>query len=111
MAVQMIPLIKALEPYVAQIATSAIPAFTSKPEAVKTDPVVAQQIKELQEAATRNATDLHSLAELIQKVIVSAEDAAASAKQRISTYKTLLFVSLGISALSFIVAITAIAAK
>jgi hypothetical protein len=109
MAVQVIPLIKALGPYVAQIATSAIPAFTSKPEAVKADPVVAQQIKELQEAATKSATDLHSLAEHLQKVIATAEAAGESASRRIATYKALIFLSLGVSTAALVVALIAIA--
>ena len=43
MAIQFLPIIKAVAPYVAQVAAYAIPAFTAKPEAVKADPVVVKQ--------------------------------------------------------------------
>ena len=62
MALQLIPLIKVLGPYLTTIATTAIPAFTSKPAETKTDPVQAQQISELQQAVTKNAQSLHTLA-------------------------------------------------
>lgn len=56
MALQILPIIKAVAPYLTQITASAIPAFTSKPaETVKVDPVIAKQIEELQSAATRNS--------------------------------------------------------
>jgi len=44
MAIQFLRIIKAVAPYIAQVATAAIPAFTSKPEVAKTDQVVAEQI-------------------------------------------------------------------
>ncbi len=109
MAVQVIPLIKTLAPYLTQIATSAIPAFTSKPEAAKSDPLVAQQIKELQDASTKYAKELHTLAEQLQKVIASADEAAGVAKRQIATYKTILFGSLALSIASLIAALVALA--
>lgn len=108
MAVQVIPLIKTLAPYLTQIATSAIPAFTSKPEAAKSDPLVAQQIKELQDASTQNAQELHTLAEQLQKVIASADEAARVAKHQIATYKTILVASLALSVASLATAILAL---
>lgn len=100
MAIQALVIIKALAPYVAQIAAAAIPAFTSKSEAVKVDPVVNQQIEELQAAATQNAQSIHTLAEKLQQAIQGIEIATVQAKKQVSTFKTLLFISLGISTLS-----------
>ncbi|MGP9800433.1 hypothetical protein [Rheinheimera sp. NSM] len=105
MAVQIIPLIKALAPYLTAIATSAIPAFTSKSEVAKSDPVVAQQIKELQDAATKNAQSLHIIAEQLQKVISSAEEATLAAQRQVATYKTLVLGSSFISVIAIVVAI------
>ncbi|MEA9893005.1 hypothetical protein EIQ04_01200 [Xanthomonas campestris pv. raphani] len=106
MAVQLIPLIKALAPYVTTIATSAIPHFTSnKSDAAKGDPLLAQQIGELQAASTKNAQDLHILAEQIQKLITSTAEAAEAAKRQVATYKSLLFISLGCSIASLLTAI------
>ena len=109
MAVQIIPLIKALGPYVTAIATSAIPHFTSnKSDAAKSDPLLAQQIGELQTASTKNAQDLHTLAEQIQKLISSTTEAAEVAKRQVATYKTLLFISLGGSLVSLVIATLAL---
>ncbi|MDX3774185.1 hypothetical protein QE250_08680 [Chromatiaceae bacterium AAb-1] len=111
MAVQVLPIIKALAPYVTQIATAAIPAFTSKSESVKIDPVIAKQIEELQAAATQNAQSIHTLAEKFQQAIQGIEIAAQEAKKQVSAFKILLFVSLGLSALSISVCIYLLATK
>lgn len=100
MAIQFLPLIKAIAPYLAQIATAAIPAFTSRPEAVKSDPVVAKQIEELQAAATHNAQSIHILAEKMQQAIQGMEGAARDLERRVAAYKTMFFVSLALSAVS-----------
>lgn len=106
MALELIPLIKAVGPYVAQIAAAAIPAFTSKPaEAVKTDPVVAKQIEELQAAATQNAQSIHVLAEKLQQTIQGIEAAAQDAKKQVAAYKALVFVALGLAGASTLLSI------
>lgn len=106
MAVQVIPIIKMLAPYVTQVATAAIPAFTSKPaEVAKSDPVVAQQIQELQAAATQNAESIHVLAEKLQHAILSLEVAAQDGKRQIAAYKMVLFVALALSIASTITTI------
>ncbi|MYM64225.1 hypothetical protein [Pseudomaricurvus sp. HS19] len=102
MAVQALPIIKALAPYVAQIASVAIPAFTSRKDDVKTDPVVVQQIEELQAAATQNAQSIHTLAEKLQLTMEAAEVAASEARRQVELFRRLLFLSLGVSALSLL---------
>ena len=101
MAVQVLPIIKMLAPYVTQVATAAIPAFTSKPaEVAKSDPVMAQQIQELQTAVTQNAQSIHLLAEKLQQAITSLEIAAEEGRRQVAAYKTLLFTALGLSVVS-----------
>ena len=100
MAVQFLPIIKAVAPYLAQIAATAIPAFTAKPEAAKSDPVVATQIEELQAAVTQNTQSIHVLAEKLQQAVKDIEDAAQEAREQVATYKKILFASLGLSAVS-----------
>ena len=90
MAIQFLPIIKAVAPYVAQVAAYAIPAFTAKPETVKADPVLVKQIEELQEAAT-------------QKAISGFETAAEQAKKQVATYRTLLFISFGLSTVAILI--------
>lgn|SRR5690625_2933387 len=105
MAVPVLPIIKAVAPYIAQVATAAIPAFTSKPEAVKVDPVLSQQIEELQTAATQNAQSVHVLAENLQQMMQEVERAAQEAKKQAAAYRAMLFVSLGLSTLSLLTSI------
>lgn len=106
MAVQFLPIVKAVAPYLAQIATAAIPVFTSKSDtATKSDTVVAEQIKELQAAATQNAESLHVLAEKLQQTVQGIENAAEEAKKQVATYKTLLFVALGLSGISVLLSV------
>lgn len=103
MAVQILPIIKAMVPYITQIATAAIPAFTSKPaETAKVDPLVAKQIEELQAAATQNSESIHSLAENLQQAMLGFESAAREAKKQAAVYKAMLFFSLGLSIASFV---------
>ena len=105
MAVQFLSIIKAVAPYLAQVATSAIPAFTSKPEAAKTDPLLARQIEELQAAATQNAEAIHVLAEKMQQAIQGLETAAQEARAQVAAYKAMIFVSLGLAAASLLICI------
>ncbi|MDF1555216.1 MAG: hypothetical protein P1P84_19255 [Deferrisomatales bacterium] len=100
MAVPILPIIKAVAPYIAQIATSAIPAFTSKPAAAKSDPVLSKQIEELQTAATQNAQSIHLLAEKLKQAIQDLESAAKGVRKQIATYKALIICSLCLSAIS-----------
>jgi hypothetical protein len=102
MAVPIGPIFRALAPYIAEIARTAIPAFTSKPGLVKADPVLAKQIEELQAAATHNAESIHVLAEKLQVAIQNIETAAQEAQKKVATYKVMLFASLFFSAVSFV---------
>jgi hypothetical protein len=102
MATQFLPIIKAIAPYIAQVAAAAIPAFTSKkgatdPEVVKSDPVVTKQIEELQSAASHNAQSVKVLAEKLQQVIEDVESTAQIASKKIATYKVIIFASICLS--------------
>jgi len=105
MAVQLMPIIKAVGPYLAQVATAAIPAFTSKPEVAKTDPAVTKQIEELQAAATQNARSVQVLAEKLQETMQGIEAAAREANKQVDSYKRMLFLSLALSVVSFVTCI------
>ncbi|MDP3608342.1 MAG: hypothetical protein Q8R74_04635 [Methylophilus sp.] len=105
MAVQFLPIIKAIAPYIAQIAAATIPAFSSKTEAAKSDPALANLIEELQSAATQNAQSIHVLAEKMQQTIQGIESAALEAKKQVVTYKIMLYLSLGLSFVSLLICI------
>lgn len=102
MAIQFLPLIKVVAPYIAQVAAAAIPAFTAKPDTAKSDPVVAKQIEELQAAATQNAESIHLLAEQIQQIMLGIEEAAREAERQAATWKGLVMASVAISSVSLL---------
>jgi hypothetical protein len=106
MAGQFFPIIKAIAPYVAQIASTAIPAFTPKTaEVAKDDPVIAKQIEELQTAATQNAESVRLLAENLQQAIQGIETAAQDASRQTATLRTMLVVAFGLSGLSLLLSV------
>ena len=103
MTTPILPIIKALAPYIAQVATSAIPAFTAKQkESPRNDPIVAKQIEELQNAAKTNAESIHILADKIQQAINAIENEAHNWQRQAALFKTTLFVSLGLSVVSIL---------
>jgi len=109
MAVQVLPIIKAVAPYLAQIATAAIPAFTSKPAATKDDGVIARQIEELQAAVTQNAESIHMLAEKLQQAIEGVEVAAQEARKEVAAYRMMLFAALGLSGIAILLCLILLA--
>lgn len=116
MAVQFLPIIKAIAPYIAQVAAAAIPAFTAKKastdiEVIKADPVVAKQIEELQSAASQNAQSVKVLAEKLQQAIENIERAAQSASKQIAGYKLIIFASISLSIISLSLCVYVILSK
>lgn len=100
------PIVKALLPHVAQIASIAIPAFTKKSADIA-DPVVAQQIEELQAAATRNAESIHLLAEKLQQTIAGLEQGAEKVEREMAMLRRLLMASCGVSVFALVIAVVA----
>lgn len=104
-AIQFLPILKAVAPYLAQVATAAIPAFTAKQEVALDDPVLTRQIEELQAASVQNAESIHLLAEKMQQAILALEQAGEEARKEFATYKMMLFISFGLSATTTIIMI------
>lgn len=104
-----LPLLKASLPYVAQIVTTAVPAFTSKPETSKqADPVVNQQIEELQAAATNNAESIHVLAEKLQQTIEGIDLAATDLQNNLAKTRRYLMIATSTAIIALIVAVWAL---
>jgi ABC-type transporter Mla subunit MlaD len=82
-------LVKTALPYVANVVTTALPAFTarraqeqaSREEAAE---LTAQQISELQAAVTRNTESIRTLAEQVQKTMEAVEQGATSLEARMA---------------------------
>jgi hypothetical protein len=95
-----LPILKAVAPYLAPIFQAAIPAFTKKKDE-KTDPLVAQQIGELQEAVKTNSESTKALARAIEEA-VQANDRA------MRPVRLIALIAVVIAALSVVLAIVAL---
>ncbi|HTE40269.1 MAG TPA: hypothetical protein VK629_05550 [Steroidobacteraceae bacterium] len=63
-----IPIVKVVLPYIAPIFEAALPAFTKR-KSDKADPVINQQINELQEAVKKNAESITALAKALEEAV------------------------------------------
>lgn len=99
-----LPVLKAALPYVTQIVSVAIPAFTSRSDASKIDPVISKQIEELQTAATKNAESIHVLAEKLQVTIEGIDSAAVTLQKQVAIFRVLLIITSTIAVVALVVA-------
>jgi len=97
MANWLIPALKAVLPHVGDILSAAKPAFTRrKPEpAANTPDLVAQQIAELQSAASQQSAHIKELAAQLENTVAAIEKAAERAEARLR--RVLLFTALAVA--------------
>lgn len=96
-----LPIIKVVLPYLAPVVQSALPAFTKK-QSEEADPIVAQQISELQEAVKSNSESTKALAKAIEEV-AQANDKAMRRMQLITS------VAVVVAVVALVVAIATLA--
>ncbi len=97
MANWLIPALKAVLPHVGDILSAAKPAFTRrKPEpAANTPDLIAQQIAELQSAASQQSAHIKELAAQLESTVAAIEKAAERAEGRLR--RVLLFSALAVA--------------
>ena len=100
-----LPLIKVALPYVTQIVTAAIPSFTSKPAANKSDDVIPKQISELQNAVTHNAESIKCLAEQLKQTIQGIDAAGENLQQELRALRRLTVSAVVIAVLAVCIAV------
>lgn len=109
MAAWLIPALKAVLPHVGTIISAAAPVFTKRQgDAGNEQPLLQQQITELQNAASQNAAHVKDLAAQFQRTVAALEEAAAAAEFRLRQMKMLVSVALVIALLSLAVALFAL---
>lgn len=86
--------LKAVLPYVTNIVTAAIPAFTARKGQDRSAEVTAQQIAELQGAATRNAESVKVLAEQLQHTVSAVEQGAVNVEREMRRLRALALAAL-----------------
>jgi hypothetical protein len=91
--------VKVVLPYLAPVVSAALPAFTKK-KGERVDPLVVQQIAELQEAVKGNNESIQALAKAIE-ASAKADDAAARQNRRLAV------TALAVAAVSLVVALGA----
>jgi len=106
-----LPVLKASLPYITQIVTAAIPAFTRKSSGEMSDDLVARQISELQSAATSNAESVKGLATQLKETIETIDAGAPSFQAELIRTRQLAFVSILVAAVSLLVALLALLAR
>jgi len=108
MAIQILPIVKAVAPYLAQVASVAIPAFTSRKDNVKLDPLASKQIEELQAAASQNAQSIQVLADNLQHAVEAIENTARQAEKQVAIYKVVILMAFSVSIVSLLISLIAI---
>ena len=106
-----LPLIKASLPYVTEIVTAAIPAFTSKPATSKLEEVIPKQICELQSAVTQNAESIKGLAGQLKQTIEGIDVAGENLQHELRGIRRLAVVAVVIAVLAVCIAIWALVGK
>lgn len=103
------PVIKASLPYLTQIVTAAIPAFTPKPPPTdRPDEVQNQQIAELQTAVTRNAESVKGLATQLKDTIEVIDQGAGRLERELTRMRRLVVTAIVIAVVSLGVAVAAV---
>lgn len=96
-----LPIIKVVLPYLAPVFQAALPAFTKR-KGEMSDPLVAQQIGELQEAVKTNSESTKTLAKAIEEV-AQANDKAMKRLRGVAVVAVAIAVlSLGLVILSLL---------
>lgn len=110
-----LPALKLALPYITQVVSAAVPAFTAGRNAkAPPEEVIPQQIAELQEAVTHNAESLKILATQMQQVMEGMEAGAGRMQQELSRElaqtRRLCRWAIGLSLGAGFVSLTALAA-
>lgn len=92
-----LPAVKIVLPYLAQIASAAIPALTRKADRSESDEVTRRQIAELQDAVTRNAESIRTLAAQMEKVVQDLDAASVRVQHAMQTARQLAVAALAVA--------------
>ena len=96
--------LKAVLPYVTNIVTAAIPVFSRRGQD-RSSETMAQQIAELQSAATHNAESVRVLAEQLERTVTALEQGAANAERTLRRARLLATASLCVALAALAIAV------
>lgn len=95
-----LPAARVVLPYLTQIVAAAIPAFTHKPERSESDDLTRRQIAELQDAVTRNAEAIKTVAVQLERVVQDLDAASARIEKATRTAQWLALAALLLAAMA-----------
>lgn len=101
-----LPAVKAILPYLAQIVTVAIPAFTKKADKTGTEDITRRQISELQDAVTQNAEALKILATQLQQIMNDIDSGVCKIEKETKAIKRLALFVIALSIVAIILWLT-----
>jgi uncharacterized protein YlxW (UPF0749 family) len=88
-----LPIVKTAIPVIAQIVNIAAPMLTKKSVNTDRETLLAQQIEELQNAATQNSESVKALAAQVQTTFEGIESAAVALQKRLDRQQKLSVVA------------------
>ena len=97
-----LPALKALLPYITQVVTAAIPAFTTRSDQARAAEVIPRQIQELQSAVTHNAESVKVLADQLRQAITSLDAAAAGIERNMRAARRLAVAAILVAVLALV---------
>ena len=100
--------LKTVLPYVTNIVTAAIPAFPARRGQARSAEVTAQQIAELQSAATHNAESVKVLAEQLQRTVSALEQGAVNVEREMRRLRVLASAALVLALLALCAALVVV---
>lgn len=103
----LLPAVKLILPHVGNIVAAAKPVFTKRRETAD-ERTVQQQIAELQEAATENASLVKELAEQLQRTITALEQSSAATQERVRRLYTISVTAMLVALAALLTAVFAL---
>lgn len=100
-----LPALKALLPYITQVVTAAIPAFTTRSDQTRAAEIVPKQIQELQRAVTHNAESLKVLADQLQQAITGIDAAVAGMERDMRLLRHLAVAAIILAVLALVLGV------
>lgn len=103
-----IPVVKSAMPYVVQVLSIAIPAFTSRSANREVKDIVPEQIAELQTAVTQNAESVKILAEQLKGSMEGVDTAALKLQQELVLLRRLSIIAIVVAVFSVVISVLAV---
>jgi hypothetical protein len=104
----LLPAVKLILPHVGTLVAAAKPAFTKRQAEGADESVIPQQIAELQNAVSQNATAVRELAEQLRLTVTAVEQATAVTQAREKRLYAISVAALVLSLVALSVSIVAL---